>query len=221
MLCNSEQAGRRTPDTLLCMTKGHRTSAAHWLILGTFAVGITLCTATPALAQGFISPLIGYDFSGDSGCPELTTLINCEDKSLNISVSFGAMGRVVGFEEEIAYAPSFFGSAPALSSSVLTVMSNFMIAPKIGPVRPYALAGVGLIKTHVELTTASLLTTSNNAFGWDIGGGIIGFVSSHVGLRGDIRYFHAFNDLSLLGFTLGNSMKLDFARASAGLVFSF
>jgi opacity protein-like surface antigen len=203
------------------MTKANRTSPAHRVLLGTLAVGITLCTAAPARAQGFISPMIGYDFGGDTGCPKLTTLIGCEDKKINISVSFGAMGRVVGFEEEIGYAPSFFGSAPALSSSVLTAMSNFMVAPKIGGVRPYVVAGVGLIKTHVDLTTTSLLTTSNNAFGWDIGGGLIGYFNPHVGLRGDIRYFHSFTDLSILGVSLNNATQLDFARASAGLVFSF
>ncbi len=203
------------------MTKVYRACTGKRLLLGTTAIGIILCTAAPARAQGFVSPMIGYDFSGDSGCPNLTTLIGCEDKKINISVSFGAMGRVVGFEEEIAYAPSFFGSAPALSSSVLTLMSNFMVAPKIGGVRPYVVAGVGLIKTHVDVTTTSLLTTSNNAFGWDIGGGLIGYFNPHVGLRGDIRYFHSFQDISILGFSLNNATQLNFARASAGLVFSF
>ena len=42
-----------------------------------------------------------------------------------------------------------------------------------GPVRPYALAGVGLIKSHVELTAASLFTTDNNDVGWDVGGGLV------------------------------------------------
>ena len=203
------------------MKNAIRTSTGKRLLLGAVAIGITLCAATPARAQGFVSPMIGYDFSGDSGCPNLNTLIDCQDKKLNISVSFGAMGRVVGFEEEIAWAPSFFGSAPKLSSSVLTAMSNFMIAPKMGAVRPYVVAGVGLVKTHVELTTTSLLTTSNNAFGYDLGGGLMGFFGEHVGIRGDVRYFHSFKDLSILGVTLGNATQLDFARASAGMVFSF
>jgi hypothetical protein len=216
-----DKLGSRSLDTVVYMTKVNRASTGKWLLFGTAAIGITLCTAVPARAQGFISPMIGYDFSGDSGCPNLSTLINCEDKKINISVSFGAIGKVVGFEEEIAYAPSFFGSSPALSSSMLTVMSNFMIAPKIGPVQPYVAAGVGLIKSHVDLTTASLLTTDNNAFGWDVGGGVIGFVSQHVGLRGDVRYFHAFSELSLLGLTVGEATKVDFGRASAGVIFRF
>jgi hypothetical protein len=181
------------------------------------AIGIIIGTATQTRAQGFISPLIGYDFGGDAGCPNLS---NCQDTKINISVSFGAMGNVLGFEEEVAYAPNFFGDAPGLSSSVLTLMSNVMLVPKIGPVRPYVLAGIGLIKSHVALTTASVLTTDNNHLGWDIGGGLMGFVGGHFGVRGDLRYVHAFQDLTVLGFTLGDS-TLNYGRASAGVVLKF
>jgi opacity protein-like surface antigen len=195
----------------------NHTSTRRRLLLGLLAIGIIIGTATQARAQGFISPLIGYDFGGDAGCPNLN---NCQDKKINASVSLGAMGNAFGFEEEVAYAPNFFGNAPGLSSSALTLMSNIMLVPKIGPVRPYVLAGIGLIKTHVELTTASVFTTDNNNLGWDVGGGLIGFVGGHVGVRGDLRYFHSFQDLTVLGFTLGDS-KLNYGRASVGLVLKF
>jgi opacity protein-like surface antigen len=170
-----------------------------------------------ARAQGFISPIIGYDFGGDAGCPNLT---GCKDKKLNAGVAFGAMGSFLAFEEELAYAKNFFGDAPGLSSSVLTAMSNVMVVPSIGPVRPYALIGLGLIKTHAELTPSNVFTTTNNNLGWDVGGGVILFFGDHLGIRGDIRYFHALQKLTVLGFTL-TSAKLDFARAGAGLVLKF
>ncbi|OFW18841.1 MAG: hypothetical protein A3H97_14320 [Acidobacteria bacterium RIFCSPLOWO2_02_FULL_65_29] len=181
------------------------------------AIGVILGTATEGRAQGFISPFIGFDFGGDAGCPNLS---NCEDKKINVGVAFGAMGNVLGIEEEIAYAPNFFGDAPGLSSSVLTLMTNVMLVPKMGPVRPYVLAGIGLIKSHVELTTGSVFTTDNNNLGWDIGGGLILLVGDHVGVRGDLRYFHSFQDLSVLGFTLGDT-KINYGRASAGVVLKF
>ena len=115
------------------MERTNHSSTGRWLRLGVLAIGIAIGTATPARAQGFISPLIGLDFGGDAQCPNLT---GCQDKKINASVSFGAMGNVLGFEEEVAYAPDFFGSAAGLSSSVLTLMSNVMVVPKIGPVRP-------------------------------------------------------------------------------------
>lgn len=202
-------------------TSTDHTSTGRRLLLGLLAIGIVIIgTATQARAQGFISPLVGYDFGGDAGCPTLSNLTSCQDKKMNASVGFGAMGNVLGFEEEVAYAPNFFGSATGLSSSVLTLTSNVMLVPKIGPVRPYVLAGIGLIKTHVNLTIPSVFTTDNNGLGWDVGGGLIGFVSDHLGVRGDLRYFHSFQDLTVLGITLSNS-KLNYGRASAGVVLKF
>jgi hypothetical protein len=77
-----------------------------------------------------------------------------------------------------------------------------------------------LIKTHVDLTTTSLLTTDNNSLGWDVGGGLMIFVGSHFGIRGDLRYVYAFQDLTAQGFTLSNT-KLNYGRASAGVVLKF
>jgi hypothetical protein len=42
----------------------------------------------------------------------------------------------------------------------------------------------------------------------------------HVGVRGDLRYFHAFQDITFLGVAI-SKLKLDFGRASAGLVLQF
>ena len=192
-------------------------SKRRFISFSVLALALIVGAPTHARAQAFVSPFIGYDFGGDASCPQIT---NCENKKLNFGVSLGTMGSVLGFEEEIAYARDFFGTAPGLSSSVLTLMSNAMIIPKIGPVRPYALAGLGLIKTHVEFTPSSVLTSDNNNLGWDVGGGVAAFFGAHAGVRGDIRYFHAFQDLNALGFTLSD-MKLDFGRASVGLVLTF
>jgi len=180
-----------------------------------------LCAAgvRPASAQGFISPFIGYNFSGDSGCPTIT---NCEDKHLNWGVAVGALGSIVGFEEEFAYTNDFFGNTPNQSTKVLTVMSNFMLAPKIGPIQPYGLGGVGLIRTTVESAGQN---TDENQFGWDVGGGLIAFFSAHVGARGDVRYFHSFElfELSSLPPNLLpiRQTKLDFGRFSVAVVFKF
>lgn len=194
-----------------------RRARLQLLFSGLLAVAAILATSTAARAQGFISPLIGYDFSGDANCPNIT---GCTEKRLNLGAGLGTMGDIFGFEEEFAYATNFFGEAPGLSSSVLTVMSNLMVVPKIGPARPYVLAGVGLIKTHVEFTPTSILTSDDNMLGWDLGGGVMVLFSEHVGVRGDIRHFHSFQDLSLPRLTVNNP-KFDFGRASAALVFTF
>jgi opacity protein-like surface antigen len=99
-------------------------------------------------------------------------------------------------------------------------MSNFMIAPRIKAVQPYALGGVGLIRTSVE---SAGTTQDENQFGWDLGGGLMVFFSSHVGVRGDVRYFHSFQVLNLLGVQVpipqGN--KIDYGRFAVAVVFKF
>jgi opacity protein-like surface antigen len=104
-------------------------------------------------------------------------------------------------------------------------MGNFMIGPKIGPVQPYGLAGLGLIKTKFEFTSPGSvfddLDEGNNKFGWDIGGGLMVFFGQHVGVRGDIRYLHAFQALEVLGIDIQEEDKLDFGRATIGVVVKF
>jgi opacity protein-like surface antigen len=192
-------------------------AGARLIARSALAALVLFAAAGPASAQSFISPFIGYNFGGDAGCPEIS---NCEDKSRNLGVSFGSIGNVFGAELEFSYIDSFFGETPGLSSNVLTLMGNFMLAPKFGIIQPYGVVGLGLIKSHAEFTTAGLLDSDNNDFGWDIGGGAIIYFGQHFGVRGDIRYFHAFPDLEILGIGLDN-VKLDFGRASAAAVFKF
>jgi len=185
------------------------------VVLSLVVFGLVLAAPSDARAQGFISGLVGYNFSGNAGCAVLT---NCEDKHTNWGVSIGTLG-IIGFEEELAYAKDFFGKTPEGSNSVLTLMSNLMIAPGIGPVNPYVTGGVGLMRAHTEFGVTQLLNLSDNQFAWDIGGGaIVSF--GHIGIRGDIRHFHSF-ETQVLNLISQRNEKLDFGRASAALVLKF
>ena len=180
---------------------------------------VLLAIPTPARAQGFVSPLIGYDFGGDSGCPQLR---NCEDKHLNIGVALGVLGPILGFEAEIADARNFFGEVPGQSSSVVTVMGNLMIVPRLGPIHPYVVGGLGLMKTHVDFSTSTLLETTDNSLAWDLGGGAIVLFSPHFGVRGDIRHFHSMQRSTVpLLDTIFTDARLNFGRASASVVLAF
>lgn len=188
-----------------------------WKVLLMGAV-LTMVAALPARAQGYISPLIGYDFGGNAGCPDIS---NCEDKRTNIGVAIGKMGAIGGGELEFADAKNFFGDVGDQSSSVITLMGNFMIVPALGPVHPYLLAGLGLMKTHVELTTSDVLSTTNNSLAWDVGGGVTILFARHIGIRGDLRHFHSTKSFPIPFIANSEDEKLNFGRISGALVFAF
>jgi len=201
-----------------------RMIARRMLVLGSIAIGITIGAARQAQAQVniLVSPMVGADAGGNAGCPPVNgpRLSECQDSTINAGVSVGAVGNLYGLEEEMAYAPNIFGDAPGFSSTMFTLMINGLLIPRVGLLRPYAFAGMGLIRTHVELTSTGEFATPDSNFGWDAGGGLIGFVSERLGARGDLRYFRSAQDTAVAGFTLPNS-KLDFWRASVGIVLKF
>ena len=188
------------------------------LVLGTSMLSVVLVVAMPASAraQGFVSPFIGFA-GGDASC---ATESDCEGRTVAGGVSFGALGSVAGFEAEVGYVPTFLGDVPGVEATMLTLMGNLMIAPRFGPVRPYGIIGVGLMRSDASLTLASLLVSENNNFGWDAGGGLMIFFGSHVGIRGDVRRFESLQDVNLLGFTLPDT-KITFGRVSGALIFVF
>ena len=185
------------------------------------ALGIMLLAvaAAPARADGFVTPFYGFNFGGDSS--NCATLTGCEDKRANFGVSIGKMGPVFGFEEDISLAKDFFGKVPNADNSVFTAMSNLLIGVGAGPVQPYVLVGAGLIRPHASFDLTKF-TTENNSLGYDLGAGVNGYFSRHVGVRGDVRRFKTLQDVNvpLLGNIASQifaPQKLEFWRASVGL----
>ncbi len=168
----------------------------------------------PVFAQRAITPYFGYNYGGDSS--NCVSLRNCEEKHTNFGVSLGSAGRT-GVELDIAYAKNFFGASPDGHNSVLTLMSNLVFGIPIGPVNPFVLAGIGLIRPHATLNATDLVR-SKNALGYDVGFGVTLSLGRRLGIRGDIRRFNTFDDLKLGLFTGG---KLRFSRASVGLTLKF
>jgi opacity protein-like surface antigen len=196
----------------------NRIRFVQWRALVVLAVLFTVAGARSAAAQGYVTPTAGYNFGGDSGCISAT---NCDNKNWNFGIGLGALGSIFGFETEFVYANNFAGSTPTQQTSVLTIMGDFMLAPKITIVQPYGLFGIGLIRT--AFTPAVGTEEDDNNFGYNVGGGLIVYFNKHFGLKGDVRYYHAFDALSILGINLPNagSNKLDFGRVGLGAVIKF
>src|SRR6185436_9201296 len=59
--------------------------------------------------------------------------------------------------------------------------------------RPYAVGGVGLIKSRIG-GPDDLFDVHSNDFGINVGAGAIFFLGDRFGVRGDIRYFRSLQD---------------------------
>lgn len=181
------------------------------------AVVVVAATAAPARAQSYFSPFIGYDTGGDAGTC-LPAAPNCDQKKTSYGASLGHIfGGLFGFEEDFGYAPDFFGeSTNVTNNSVMTLMSNVVVALPLPVFRPYVGGGVGLMRTHSGLDVTSV-EVNNNAFGYDVGGGLMILLPAHLGVRFDYRYLRSSSDTTIAGVTLPFA-DLHFHRISVGLV---
>jgi opacity protein-like surface antigen len=175
-------------------------------------VALTLLVAPArAFADGFVTPWAGGIFGSSA-----------KNGRGAFGVAAGGMGAgIVGGEVDFGYSPSFFGTHNDFGhNTVIDLMGNVIIGIPVGgthgaSVRPYVTGGVGLIRTQIDGGTLFDVSTSDNQFGYDLGGGVMGFFGDHVGLRGDLRYFRDASGNVVNGVDLGT---LHFWRASAGLV---
>jgi Outer membrane protein beta-barrel domain len=165
-----------------------------------------------ARADGYVSPWVAAQFGS-----------NIDSGRTAVGVDAGGMGAgILGGEVDFGYSPSFFGTQNDFGhNTVITLMGNLIIGIPVetasgAGIRPYLTGGLGLIRMQIDGGTVFNVTESNNAFGWDAGAGVMGFFGSHVGLRGDARYFRVFNGPVVHNLNLGG---LNFWRVSAGLVF--
>jgi opacity protein-like surface antigen len=158
-----------------------------------------------AWSQSYFTPFIGYNFGGNSANCE--SLRNCNDKRTNLGVSVGKTNGVFGVEQDIAYVRHFGNTPDGARSSMLTLMSSLLVVAPLGPLQPYGLFGLGLMRPN---TSAG----AKNAIGYDIGAGLTVFPTQRIGLRADMRRMRSFRDVKLFVFS---GEKLEFWRASLGL----
>lgn len=193
--------------------------------LRTLVLTLLLAIAAPAAARadGMIIPFYGVNFGGNSG-QELGNAIDA--KRYNWGVTFAYMGGgVLGIEADIARSPDFYGRTDVGGSSVLTMTGNLLLGIPIGGqkgvgFRPYGLAGLGVIRSKVD-AFGDVLSLDNSKAAWDFGGGAMFFFGSHVGVRGEVRYFRTFSDLAFDIINVDRQGRLDFTRGSAGLILRF
>jgi opacity protein-like surface antigen len=189
-----------------------------------------MATPRTASADWTLTPFIGWNFGSSadvtgSGGPGFKDKF---EKKIDYGASLTGMGSgSVGFEVDFGYSPNFFETSTTASgfqftskSNVTTLTGNLVVGAHSGTVRPYAVAGVGLLRTRVQDAGETFDVNSKNDFGLDVGAGVMGFFSKSVGLRGDVRYFRGFRgtDENATGLTVSD---FKFWRGSLGLSLKF
>jgi len=132
------------------------------------------------------------------------------------------MGTVFGIEEDIGFAKNFLPSR--WDNSVFSVMTNLVVGVGVGPVQPYVLGGLGLIRSHVSVNVLCAAAdrgpfSANNSLGYDLGGGVRLSATPHIGIRGDLRHLHTLQDVNFPDIFAGQ--HLGFNRVSIGLSLKF
>jgi opacity protein-like surface antigen len=211
-------------------------SVRKWLVTAGLVAVASVASPRAASADWVLTPFVGWNFKGSADVVgnSLDSFGNKFENKIDYGVSLAGMGAgVLGFEVDFGYSPNFFetntgdsGFDFASNSNVTTLTANAIIGIPIGgttggSVRPYVVGGVGLIRSNVGDVGDLFDAQSKNDFGFDVGGGVMGFFNSNVGLRGDVRYFRSFRGSdsdALTGLALSD---FNFWRGSVGVSFKF
>jgi len=193
----------------------------------TFGVALLICAgvAAEARADGFVSPFLAVNFGGDAGG---TFNNNVRDRSRTaFGGNVGFMGGgIFGLELDVAYTKNFYGEGAVVGdNSLLTVMPAVILGIPIGGqqglgIRPYATAGVGMIRRDLNIRGFDVFDGSDLAY--TLGAGVMGYFSDHVGLRADYKYFRNFevDDASLTNIDFHRG-TFDVSRIGVGVLFRF
>lgn len=183
-------------------------SVRKCLVIAGMVALTSAVTPAAASAEWIITPFLGWNFKGAADVSDGgSSFENKFEKKIDYGVSIAGMGGgAVGFEIDFGYSPNFFETGTSSNnafeftndSNVTTLTGNVILAVPIGgqrggSVRPYLVGGVGLIRTNVQDVDGFFDVSTKNDFGFDLGGGVMGFFNQNVGIRGDVRYFRTFS----------------------------
>ena len=143
---------------------------------------------------GFFTPFLGVAAGGEVTEPRMT---------------FGASMSVQeqdGWGAELDFGHAGDAESGAQVVDVSTYMVNASWIKPAGRMRPFGVAGVGVMQISGR-------TATTHDFGWTAGGGVTALLNDAIGMRGDVRYFFSSGD----HVGLNRSDNFSFWRVSLGV----
>lgn len=190
---------------------------------------VALCwSPAPAAADWFVAPYFGVRFAAETTFLGGFLGTQRDKPTFGSSVGFLTDG-VLGVEADVGFVPGFFdrtGIGAVTNSRVTTVMGNVIVAVPLAMsrygLRPYATAGVGLLRSRGESAPEGVIVIQSDVLGMNVGGGAIGPLTDRTSLRFDLRYFRNLGtDDETLIANASSGAELSFWRATVGLSFRF
>lgn len=186
------------------------------------AVALAVVAPAPASAEWFVTPFLGIKFASS------TSIVDLEFGASNPKITLGVSAtilsdKVFGIEGELGYSPRFFersgGSDLIARSNVTTLFGSVVLAVprKItrDSLRPYGIAGLGLIHVGID-DTVGLLPVDTNLVGIGLGGGALGRLTNRTSLRFEVRHIRNLAPPKETGTGFG-AIEIKYWRATVGV----
>lgn len=204
------------------------------LVLSAFLI---LLFSPNASAEWQFTPFIGYTFKTTSTFVDFDPdpdRIATDQTRLNFGGAVRLIGEwPIGLEAYYVHTPGFFDPKQqfniplpvVLESRTYAVMGNVVLTTPLSwnryGLRPSLSGGIGLMHAF-EKDQLQVIPYRVNLLGMNVGGGAVGFVSDHVGVRFDLRYFRNIKGVSQdqLDFpvTVGQPVRLRYWTLGFGVV---
>lgn len=189
-------------------------------------------SATPASADWLLTPYFGVTFGGSADF-DAGQIEDEFERKVAYGISAAWMGGgIAGFAIDFGTTPNFFettagpGDFEWGDNNVTTLMANLVLGVPVGGergpgVRPYAAAGLGLMRSRTSIP-GLFDDLSTNELGFNVGAGAHVFFNDTVGLNGDVRYFRGLtgDDSGDAPFEL-RARDLNYWRGTLGLTLRF
>jgi hypothetical protein len=184
---------------------------------------LLLLSARASAEDRQIRPFIGATFGGG------TTFVDPEKKigktNLAIGVSAVFLGEMFGAEVEVADAPGFFESGDnelVRGSRVTTFTGNVVVAVPRRlaeySLRPYIVGGGGLMLLRTT-TLFSVFDVSTVKPMFDVGVGVVGFLTNRMGVSWEVRRFQSVGR-NTVGLSFGDE-QLSYWRATMAVAIRY